>query len=135
MSLLNTGYLHEMGIDTYQLEHPSRLQGVELSPITLDDDCRLLLVSPVLPQGSDAQFLQKVLQAMSLTLEHVRHVYPHQAMAVNSEVLTWVWYAGCDAHQFEGVKTLVSPELAAIDGNQVERRALWQQIQTALKGE
>ncbi|MDG2733340.1 DNA polymerase III subunit psi, partial [Vibrio parahaemolyticus] len=40
----------------------------------------------------------------------------------------WVWFAGCEADQSIKAKHLTSPLLQDIDGNNEQRRALWQQI-------
>ncbi|GAK85149.1 DNA polymerase III psi subunit [Vibrio ponticus] len=119
-------YLSEMGIDQYQLMHAQRLSGYQAAPIRLPSDCRLLLVSPALPHGSQAEFLQRVLKSMQLTLEQVRHIYPQQ-LAQLEHSAEWVWFAGCPSSQQAG-KVLTSPLLSDIDGNNEQRKALWQQI-------
>lgn len=129
---LDASYLKEMGIQTYQLVHPERLAGFEAQHIDLASDCQLLLVSPELPKGETALFLEKVLKAMKLPLASVMHIYPHQFNDVNCDQLIWLWFAGCDSETIQSKKRLSSPLLSQIDGNNEARRALWQQIQTNL---
>lgn len=119
-------YLSEMGIDQYQLIHPQRLSGYQAVSITLPSDCKLLLVSAVLPQGDQAEFLERVLKSMQLTLAQVRHIYPHQLPQLEQPV-EWVWFAGCASTELPS-KVLNTPLLSDIDGNNAERKALWQQI-------
>ncbi len=127
---LDTRYLQEMGIQSYDLIHPDRLEGFEAPRIELAAGCQLLLVSHELPQGDTALFLEKVLKAMKLSLNAVMHVYPHQFLQVNADSLDWLWFAGCDAQTTASTYTLNSPLLSEIDGNTEARRALWQQIQS-----
>ncbi|MDW2373263.1 DNA polymerase III subunit psi, partial [Vibrio sp. 1078-1] len=42
--------------------------------------------------------------------------------------LEWVWFAGCESNSMENAKQLTSPLLQDIDGNNEQKRALWQQI-------
>lgn len=129
-------YLSEMGIDQYQLMHAQRLTGYQAASISLPSDCKLLLISPVLPQGSQAEFLQRVLKSMQLTLEQVRHLYPQQFSQLDASQLEqsveWAWFAGCLSSELTGTqsitKVLNSPLLSDIDGNNEQRKALWQQI-------
>ncbi|WP_194437414.1 DNA polymerase III subunit psi [Vibrio fluminensis] len=124
-------YLSEMGIDQYQLIHAQRLSGYQSESITLPSDCKLLLVSPVFPQGSQAEFLQRVLKSMQLTLEQVRHIYPQQLAQVES-LTEWIWFAGCPSSEqvstLQSSKVLNSLLISEIDGNNEQRKALWQQI-------
>lgn len=127
---LDSHYLQEMGIQSYDLAHPERLKGFESPSIELAADCQLLLVSSELPLGDTALFLEKVLKAMKLSLDSVLHIYPHQYQQVNCESLDWLWFAGCDAQTTASTYVLSSPLLSEIDGNTEARRALWQQIQS-----
>ncbi|MDR9830784.1 DNA polymerase III subunit psi [Vibrio sp. FNV 38] len=125
----NRAYLTEMGITQWSVTHPERLQGIEPTVHTLDASCRLLLISPQCPHGALAEFLEKVLKAMTLSLEQVQHIEPHNWSQVVTEGVDWVWFAGCEA-QVSEAKTLTTPSLNQIDGNTQQRRALWSQIQS-----
>ncbi|MGL6258342.1 DNA polymerase III subunit psi [Vibrio sp. WXL103] len=122
-------YLTEMGITQWVVTHPERLTGVSIAPQSLPDDCRLLFVSSQCPQGALAEFLEKVLKAMGLSLSQVQHIEPQHWSELDSSQLEWVWFAGCD-EQPTGAKRLLSPKLEMIDGNNQQRRALWSQIQS-----
>ncbi|USD32063.1 MULTISPECIES: DNA polymerase III subunit psi [Vibrio] len=125
-------YLHEMGIQAYQLAHPERLQGYSVEGIALPDDCKMLLVSPQQPLGSTVTLFENILKTINLTLEQSLYFAPeHLALLENSQV-DWIWFAGCEAQLELGQRTLRSPCLNEIDGNQQHKRVLWQQIQ-ALK--
>jgi len=132
MSNQELTYLHEMGIQAYQLSHPDRLQGYSPEGIRLPVECKLLLVSPQLPSGTTATLFENILKTINLTLEDTRHLSPELLSQLSAEDLEWAWFAGCDSQSGLSDKVLHSPSLAEIDGNQAEKRALWQQIQ-ALK--
>ena len=121
-------YLQEMGIQCYELSHPERLQGYQAPKFSLQASCKLLLVSPEYPKNRTAELLERVLKSMHLTLSDTYHLYPEQISQLESTDLEWVWFAGCE--QVDGVasKVLTSPLLSGIDGNNEQRRALWQQI-------
>lgn len=125
----DAAYLAEMGITQWNLTHPERLQGVESQQHALDESCRLLLVAPQCPQGKLAEFLEKVLKAMNLSLEQVQHIEPQHWSQVNHQHAEWVWFSGCDKQE-TAAKSLISPVLEHIDGNNQQRRALWSQIQS-----
>lgn len=123
-------YLSEMGIDTYQLMYPQRLSGYQVAAIILPSNCKLLLVSSVFPEGSQAEFLERVLKSMQLTLEQTRHIYPQQIEQLQGQSAEWLWFAGCQSSDVLQGKVLSSPLLSDIDGNNQQRKALWQQICT-----
>ncbi|QIA64103.1 DNA polymerase III subunit psi [Vibrio astriarenae] len=125
----HAAYLKEMGITQWTVTHPERLEAIEVSKQTLDASCRLLLVSPSCPQGALVEFLAKVLKAMSLSLEQIRHIEPQNWSQIELEGVEWVWFAGCP-EQESTAKVLTSPLLEQIDGNNQQRRALWSQIQS-----
>ncbi|GAL10699.1 DNA polymerase III psi subunit [Vibrio astriarenae] len=75
------------------------------------------------------EFLAKVLKAMSLSLEQIRHIEPQNWSQIEREGVEWVWFAGCP-EQESTAKVLTSPLLEQIDGNNQQRRALWSQIQS-----
>jgi DNA polymerase-3 subunit psi len=123
----------EMGLEQWQLIHPERLEGYQVQSIELPDECALLFVSDEKPEGELAEMFTKVLASMKLELSQARHLYPHQTAQLNAfslgeGSLTWVWFAGCEEQAIEGINTLSSPPLKQIQGNNQERRALWQQI-------
>lgn len=129
-------YLAEMGIQRWELSHPECLSGFHARPINLPDSCVLLFVSPQKPQGELAVMFSKVLKSMQLDLDQARHIYPQQLAQLDfssfiSTALTWVWFAGCDAVTLaDDFQVLNSPLLAKIQGNNQQRRLLWQQICT-----
>ncbi|MDG3088910.1 DNA polymerase III subunit psi [Vibrio hannami] len=128
MSDKESAYLKEMGIECWELVHPERLEGITTEKIELENECVLLLISPVKPEGALLDMFEKVLKSIKLTLADARHLYPEQLAQLKYNDLKWVWFAGCEPTELEGSNTLSSPLLSDIDGNNQERRALWQQI-------
>jgi DNA polymerase-3 subunit psi len=132
-------YLAEMQIDCWELVHPERMTGYATAKpsFRLPDSCELLLVSPVLPEYDEAEYLVKILASMQLSIDQVRHIYPQQLDMVDVDVTgkmpKWIWLAGCDLpadepYLSERSQRLSSPLLTDIRGNSQHRRALWQQI-------
>lgn len=121
-------YLQEMGIQCYQLNHPERLQGYQAPSIVLQASCQLVLVSPQYPKNETAFLFEKVLKSINLDLQQAQHIYPHQVAQLAEHQLEWIWFAGCEVHSEAKGKVLSSPLLSDIDGNNEQRRALWQQI-------
>ena len=121
-------YLQEMGIQCYELAHPERLQGYQATKLTLPESCQLLLVSPQLLTQETALLFERVLKSINIPLEQARHIFPQQVNSLAENQLKWVWFAGCDAQEDVTAKVLTSPALSQIDGNNAQRRALWQQI-------
>ncbi len=121
--------LAEMDIEQWQLQHAERLEGYQQPAISLPDSVKLLFVSPLIPAGQDAEFLQKVLKAMQLQLSDCRHLYPNQVSQLSQHQLQWVWFSACAPIAVEGVKEIHSPALSEIDGHNQNRRQLWNQIQ------
>ncbi|GAB7219369.1 DNA polymerase III subunit psi [Vibrio comitans] len=121
--------LAEMEIQQWQLLHPERLQGYQQPEIALDAAVKLLFVSPEVPSGHYAEFLQKVLKAMKLELNDCRHLYPNQVQQVGSHSLQWLWFSNCTSQPLENIKVIASPALSEIDGHNENRRQLWNQIQ------
>lgn len=117
-----------MGIECWELAHPERLGRFEPEKIALDSDCSLLLISPVKPEGNMVEMFEKVLKSIKLSLKDARHLYPEQVSQLNADNLKWAWFAGCEQTDLEDCNILQSPLLSDIDGNNQERRALWQQI-------
>lgn len=132
MSTRELTYLHEMGIQAYELTHPERLQGYRAEGIRLPDDCKMLLVSPQKPVGVTATLFVNILKTINLTLDQTRYLAPEHLVLLSTTKIDWIWFAGCEAQMDLGHKMLQSPSLSEIDGNQQLKRALWQQIQ-ALK--
>ncbi|KLN64205.1 MULTISPECIES: DNA polymerase III subunit psi [Vibrio] len=128
MAQLEQQYLHEMEIQCYKLAHPERLLGYQSPLLVLPENCKLLLVSPQLPQDKTAEMFERVLNSIKLPLEHALHIYPEQLSQLDSHHIEWVWFAGCQQDSEIEAKTLVSPLLTQVDGNNEQRRALWQQI-------
>ncbi|MEZ9229785.1 DNA polymerase III subunit psi [Vibrio amylolyticus] len=122
-------YLQEMGIDSWQLNHPDRLDGYQAPRVELNAECRLLLVSTELPSGDLAVMFERVLKSVKLTLDQAQHIYPEQLHSIHSDQLVWIWYAGTTSvNDSISANKLLSPLLSDIDGNNTHRRALWQQI-------
>jgi len=121
-------YLQEMGIQCYQLAHPERLLGYQSPQLVLPENCKLLLVSPQLPQGKTAEMFERVLNSIKLSLKHALHIYPEQLSQLDGHHIEWVWFAGCPQDSKIEAKALITPLLTQIDGNNEQRRALWQQI-------
>ncbi|MDF2154454.1 DNA polymerase III subunit psi [Vibrio sp. CAU 1672] len=128
MSSRENQYLHEMGISLWELCHPERLTGYQAPQLELPLDCKLLLVSPVCPENQTALLFERVLKSIHLPLERARHIEPERLFQLGEHQLEWVWFAGCQASTEVQAKILTSPLLADIDGNNEQRRALWQQI-------
>ncbi|WP_261816759.1 DNA polymerase III subunit psi [Vibrio gallicus] len=127
----NQALLSEMGIERWSLLHPDRLQGYQPESLIIDSNIKLLFVSQALPQGSEALFMQKVIQgAMSLSLEYCRHIQPNQFTQLGEHNLEWVWFCGCEPQSTNISKALHSPLLTEIDGHNQNRRALWEQIKS-----
>lgn len=120
--------LESMGIQQWELLHPSRLSGVKQTAIDLPESCRLLLVSPVKPEGEIVLMFEKVLKSLKLDLQQSMHLFPEQLSQLENHQLSWVWFSGSDKLDIENTKTLESPLLSEIEGNTQERRNLWQQI-------
>jgi len=121
-------YLQEMGISSWELCHPERLQGYQLQPTPLPESCKLLLVSPEKPTGQLAEMFERVLKSIKLNLEQALFLTPNELSGFDMSNLEWVWFAGCPVPHGVTAKTLQSPLLSDIDGNNQQRRALWQQI-------
>lgn len=121
-------YLQQMGIDTYQLAHPQRLAGYQAPAIELPSECKLLLVSPDLPQGESAELFERVLKSMKLSLQQALHLFPEQLPQLSTDQIEWLWFAGCESNGDIQAKVLTSPQLSEIEGNTQYRKALWQQI-------
>lgn len=132
MSTRELTYLHEMGIQAYELTHPERLQGYSTEGIRLPDECKMLLVSPQKPSGETATLFENILKTINLTLDQTRYLAPEHLVLLSATKVDWIWFAGSEVQMELGIKTLQSPSLSEIDGNQQHKRALWQQIQ-ALK--
>ncbi|MGR5171068.1 DNA polymerase III subunit psi [Vibrio owensii] len=128
MSINEKQYLHEMGISTWELSHPERLEGYQSPLLDLQSSCKLLLVSPMCPENETALMFERVLKSIKLTLDDALHLEPERLSMLGEHQLEWVWFAGCEADTSINAKQLTSPLLQDIDGNNEQRRALWQQI-------
>ncbi|ANS86360.1 DNA polymerase III subunit psi [Vibrio scophthalmi] len=124
----HVAYLTQMGIDCYQLSHPERLTGYQAPALELPAECKLLLVSPVSPNGELALLFERVLKSINISLDQARHIYPEQATQLAGQSMEWVWFAGCERTEQLAEKALTTPLLSEIDGNNQQRKALWQQI-------
>lgn len=128
MSSVYNEYMQEMGISCWEVRYPERLEGYHAEAIVLPKECRILLVSPVKPKGELAEMFERVLKSMSLTLDQSLHLFPSQIAYLGEQSLEWVWFSGCEVTEIEEVKQLHSPLLSEIEGNNQQRRQLWQQI-------
>ncbi len=120
--------LKAMGIQSWELTHPERLQGYQLEQVKLDPECKLLLVCSNYPTASEIALFERVLKSFHVKLEQAQHVLPHNLNSLNLSSVEWIWFSGCDSHAIEGVKTLQSPALSEVEGHTQHRRDLWQQI-------
>ncbi|MDW6003082.1 DNA polymerase III subunit psi [Vibrio mangrovi] len=121
-------YLQEMGIQNWSLAHPGQMPGATHVHYDLPPSCRLLFVSPVLPEGSQAMMFEKVLKSFQVSLTQARHVYPQDLHLISQSDIEWIWFAGCSAVEGIAAKQLISPLLSQIDGHPQHRRELWRQI-------
>ena len=128
MSQAHAQYLQEIGISQWELSHPERLAGYESKLTPLASDCKLLLVSPDKPQGELAVMFERVLKSIKLDLSQALHIQPQHLTSIELGDVEWVWFAGCESTQEIKAKTLQSPLLSDINGNNQHRRDLWQQI-------
>ncbi len=128
MSQTHAQYLQEMGISQWELSHPERLAGYESKRTPLPSECKLLLVSPEKPQGDLAVMFERVLKSIKLDLPQALHIQPQHLTSIEFGYVEWVWFAGCESAQELKAKTLQSPLLSDINGNNQHRRDLWQQI-------
>lgn len=136
--------LNEMGISCWALAHPERLDGYQAASFTLPITCKLLLVSPYKPKQIEVVMLERVLKSMTLELVDCLHIEPSVLNRLeNSTLPQWVWFVGCGEEQANyqqiiqskqqvagspPIKILHTPFLSQIDGNNQQRKALWQQI-------
>lgn len=121
-------YLHAMGIQSWDLVHPERLQGYQPTLAPLDDECRLVLVSDTYPTAAEALLFERVLKSFHVPVAAARHVFPHQLTQLDLSGLAWIWLAGVEVDVDTSANRLTSPALADIDGHTQHRRDLWQQI-------
>ncbi|WP_341659115.1 DNA polymerase III subunit psi [Vibrio sp.] len=121
-------YLHEMGIQAYEMQDIDLLKGYKAKPVSLPETCKLLFVSDKYPTGDDVELFEKVLRSMDLTLAEARHIYPQYISLVSSQSQAWIWFAGCQIEPRIQAKVLSSPSLSSVKGNSRYRRDLWQQI-------
>ena len=128
MSINEKAYLSEIGISTWELIHPEKLSGYQAESIDLPDTCKLLLISPSCPEGQLVVLFENILKSMKLSLEQAMHIEPQRLPLLGEHQLEWIWFAGCEAMQCGNAKQLISPLLQNIDGNNQQKRALWQQI-------
>ncbi|MCW8345282.1 DNA polymerase III subunit psi [Vibrio sp. ZSDZ65] len=133
--------LQLMGIQTWALAHPERLAILPEQTLSLPDRCELLFISPIQPENETALFYQKILKAMKLEMANTQHIYPEQLIHLDTSALPkWLWFSGAEyeneryqqllAQRSIQCNQLVSPLLSSIDGNDAERRALWNQIRS-----
>jgi len=128
MSQTHAQYLQEMGISQWELSHPERLAGYESKRTPLSSECKLLLVSLEKPQGDLAVMFERVLKSIKLDLSQALHIQPQHLTSIELGDVEWLWFAGCESTQEIQAKTLQSPLLSDINGNNQHRRDLWQQI-------
>ena len=121
-------YLHEMGIQVYDLKSMDKLKGYQAAPINLPATCKLVLLSPIYPTGEDAELFERVLHSIELTLADALHIFPQYSNFVSSQNQDWVWFSGCQVDPRIKGKVLHSPDLSCVKGDQQQRRSLWQQI-------
>ncbi len=121
-------YLHAMGIQSWDLIHPERLQGYQPAKAALDTECKLLLVSDHYPTASEVALFERVLKSFNVELQQSQYANLHNLANIDLSTLEWIWFAGCDDESISGIKKLRTPPLSDVDGNTQHRRDLWQQI-------
>lgn len=121
-------YLHAMGIQSWDLIHPERLQGYQPAKAALDTECKLLLVSEHYPTASEVTLFERVLKSFNVELPQAQYANLHSLANIDLSTVEWIWFAGCDDESISGIKILRTPFLAEVDGNTQHRRDLWQQI-------
>jgi DNA polymerase-3 subunit psi len=139
----NRTTLQLMGIQTWELTHPERLPHSAQARFSLPESCQLLLVSPMKPQGDKVAFFEKILKAMKLELSQALHITPDMLSQLDAEPMPgWVWLCGVESAQQrlgqwteqhakqlnQSPRTLISPPLAEIEGQDAHKRQLWNQI-------
>ncbi|EOD78399.1 DNA polymerase III psi subunit [Grimontia indica] len=97
-------------------------------PVSLPDDCKLLLVCNAQPSEQEAWLFSKVLASMKLSVEQALYLPPQAVNLLGEHQLEWCWFAGSQEAEIEGVKRLISPSLSALDNDQLAKKQLWQQI-------
>ena len=121
-------YLHEMGIQAYEMQDIDLLKGYKAKTISLPETCKLLFVSDIHPAGDDAELFAKVLHSMDLSTEEALHIYPQYLSLVSSQNQAWTWFSGCQLEPRIQGKILISRSLSSVKSNSRHRRDLWQQI-------
>ncbi len=84
-------YLQAMGIQSWELTHPERLQGYQLEQVTLDPECKLLLVCSNYPTASEIALFERVLKSFHVTLEQAQYVLPHNLNRLDLSSVEWIW--------------------------------------------
>ncbi len=128
MQRRDLNYLDEMGFEYYQLNQPQKVSSHSPNYFSLSENCKLLFVSINVPNGSTLVMFDKVMKSMGLTTEMSLHVLPSDLSRVDLSRIEWIWFAGCSPNFDVGCKLLQTPVLEDIEGNNAQRRALWQQI-------
>ncbi len=128
MSNREQQFLQAMGIQSWELVHPERLQGYQPNKMAIDSRCKLLLVCSSYPTASEVVLFERVLKSFNVTLEQAQYVMPHNLTNLDLSSVEWIWFSGCESHTIEGVKILHSPVLSEVEGHTQHRRDLWQQI-------
>ncbi len=126
----NTSFLQEMQIDQWQVLHPERLEGVDITPISLPEHCRMLLISPNVPTSAERSFLAKVLGSFKVSIDDAFLLEPQQLSQVDITNVEWVWFCQCEPSELESVKTLHSESLSLVESNKEHKQALWKQIKS-----
>ncbi len=112
-----------MGADS-----PRKIGSYQSPLLDLQSSCKLLLVSPMCPENETALMFERVLKSIKLSLDDALYLEPSRVSSLGEHELEWVWFAGCEVDASVNAKQLTSPLLKDIDGNNEQRRALWQQI-------
>lgn len=120
--------LKEMGITVWDVRRPECYPDVSPQPVSLPDDCKLLLVCESKPTEQEAWLFSKVLASMKLSVEQALYLPPQAVNLLGKHQLDWCWFAGTQDADIEGVKRLISPSLSALDNDQLAKKQLWQQI-------
>ncbi|USH01954.1 DNA polymerase III subunit psi [Grimontia kaedaensis] len=120
--------LKEMGITVWDVRRPECYPDVSPQPVSLPDDCKLLLVCESKPTEQEALLFSKVLASMKLSVKQALHLPPQAVNLLDKHQLEWCWFAGTQQMDIDGVKMLTSPSLAVLENDQFAKKQLWQQI-------
>ncbi len=110
----NASFLQEMQIEQWQVLHPERLEGVDITPISLPEHCRMLLICPNVPTSAERTFLAKVLGSFKVSIDDAFLLEPQQLSQVDVADVGRVWFCQCAPSELESVETSHAGSLSFI---------------------